>query len=478
VANWNPSATPGVGGRIVWVQNGDAVFQANGVSTVTVSGTVQANSITFNGTGYTIAGTTLTLTGSNITANVDGTISAPLAGTVGLTKAGSGTLTLSGTNTYTGATTIGAGTLQLGNGGTTGSLSTSSAITDNANLTINHSDAVVQGTDFSGAAITGSGSFTQAGTGTTTLNVANSYSGGTTVTAGILAVSNVSGLGTGGLTVNGGIVDLTVNGTYSIANLQGSGGTIESKGNNTNVVLSVGSDNTSTSFAGVLDESGNPNTTLSLTKVGTGALTLTGASNNHGTTTINAGTLLANNPTSSTGSGAVIVNNTGTVGGSGKITGSVTLNNSAKINGGGTVGAIGTLTTGALTLNNTSILSVDMTSTTADKISVIGGVSLASTSVLQLNIPNGTTFTTGQQFTLLDNDLADAISGAFSNAPTGTDFINGYFWTVSYTGGTGNDFVLTAAIPEPSTWLAGGLLLSALICSQRRRFRCVVPFGS
>ena len=60
----------------------------------------------------------------------------------------------------------------------------------------------------------------------------------------------------------------------------------------------------------------------------------------------------------------------------GKITGAVTLNNSATIDG-GTVGTVGTLSTGALTLNNTSILRVDMTGNptpTADQISVTGAV--------------------------------------------------------------------------------------------------------
>jgi autotransporter-associated beta strand protein len=133
-------------------------------------------------------------------------ISAQIIGTaVGLTKAGAGTLALSGANSYTGTTTISTGTLQLGNGGTTGSLSTSSAIVDNANFTINRSNAVTQGTDFSGAPITGAaGSFTQAGSGTTTLNAANTYGGGTTVNAGTLLVNNTtgSGTGTGNVTVN------------------------------------------------------------------------------------------------------------------------------------------------------------------------------------------------------------------------------------------------------------------------------------
>ena len=74
---------------------------------------------------------------------------------------------------------------------------------------------------------------------------------------------------------------------------------------------------------------------------------------------------------------------------------------------------------------------------------------------------------------LINNDLADAITGTFSNAPTGQDIINGYAWTVSYKGIdglTGNDLVLTA-VPEPSTWLAAALALVAIGFSQRKRLR-------
>jgi autotransporter-associated beta strand protein len=114
-----------------------------------------------------------------------------------LSKLGTGLVTLTNANTYTGATTISAGTLQLGAGGTTGSLDTTGAIVlaNSGNLTINRSNAVTQGTDFSGAAITGTGSFTQAGTGTTTLNALNTYSGPTTITAGILNANSTDALG-------------------------------------------------------------------------------------------------------------------------------------------------------------------------------------------------------------------------------------------------------------------------------------------
>ena len=78
-------------------------------------------------------------------------------------------------------------------------------------------------------------------------------------------------------------------------------------------------------------------------------------------------------------------------------------------------------------------------------------------------------FSAGQQFTLINNDTnSDAITGAFSNAPSGNDIINGYAWMVSYTGGDGNDFVLTA-VPEPSTWFGAGLACAALLVLQRRR---------
>ena len=129
------------------------------------------------------------------------TLSGIMSGNGALTQNGIGTLTLSGANTFTGQTTISTGTLQIGAGSTTGKLSASSAIVNNSNLTINRSDAVTQGSDFSSAAITGTGSFTAAGAGTTTLNAANSYSGATTVNAGADLRINGAQTGVGTVTV-------------------------------------------------------------------------------------------------------------------------------------------------------------------------------------------------------------------------------------------------------------------------------------
>jgi autotransporter family porin len=107
-----------------------------------------------------------------------------------LDMAGAGRQILSGSNTYTGATSINSGTLQLGNGGATGSLAPASVITDNGALAFDRNNVVTQGTDFSSAAITGSGSLIQLGSGTLVLSASNTYAGGTIVNAGELLVTN------------------------------------------------------------------------------------------------------------------------------------------------------------------------------------------------------------------------------------------------------------------------------------------------
>jgi autotransporter-associated beta strand protein len=71
------------------------------------------------------AGATLTTGGNNTSTTFSGVIQDG-AGVTGLTKIGTGTFTLTGANTYTGGTTISAGTLQIGNGATGVSPATSS----------------------------------------------------------------------------------------------------------------------------------------------------------------------------------------------------------------------------------------------------------------------------------------------------------------------------------------------------------------
>ena len=60
---------------------------------------------------------------------------------------------------------------------------------------------------------------------------------------------------------------------------------------------------------------------------------------------------------------------------------------------------------------------------------------------------------------------------------TGSD---GTVFSVSYTGGDGNDIVLTvvqAAVPEPSTWIGGAFAIAGLAFTQRRKLRKLIAFS-
>jgi autotransporter-associated beta strand protein len=124
------------------------------------------------------------------------TFASPLTSSGGtLTKFGVGTLTLSGNNFYTGGTTISAGVLQVGAGGTTGAITGN--VVNNSVLVFNRSDAVT----YSVGAVSGTGIIRNAGTGTTTLTDQTSYSVPLVATAGRLIVgstASVNGFSTTG----------------------------------------------------------------------------------------------------------------------------------------------------------------------------------------------------------------------------------------------------------------------------------------
>lgn len=108
-----------------------------------------------------------------------------------LTKAGAGTLAFTAQNSYWGDTIIGAGTLMIGDGGTTGGVSQNSQsilVEPGAILAANRSNTLTQGTNPLIAAITGEGGFSQIGTGNTVLMLANDYIGPTSIEAGTLTL--------------------------------------------------------------------------------------------------------------------------------------------------------------------------------------------------------------------------------------------------------------------------------------------------
>jgi autotransporter-associated beta strand protein len=214
--------------------------------------------------------------------------------------------------------------------------------------------------------------------------------------------------------------------------------------------------------------------TGALTKAGAGALELTGANTYGGDTTVNAGTLLVNNTTGSgTGTGAVTVTNSGsTLAGTGTISGAVTVNAGANIAPGDGANNTAILTTGALTLAATSNFQVDINGTTVgsqyDQLNVTGVTLTGSNLVVTV----GTALTDHPTFTIINNVGADPVIGTFAGLAQGATFTSGpNEFSISYTGGTGNDVVLTAvATPEPSTWIGGALVFAALAYTQRRRF--------
>ncbi|MBR8302418.1 autotransporter outer membrane beta-barrel domain-containing protein [Burkholderia dolosa] len=271
-----------------------------------------ARAITLNAGGGTFQTTgNLTLTGT-------------IGGSGALTKTDGGTLLLTANDTYTGGTTISAGTLQLGNGGTSGSIV--GDVTNNGTLAFNRSDTVTFG-----GAISGSGALTQLGTGTTVLGGNNTYTGGTTISAGTLQ------LGNGG--TSGGIVGNVLNNgklAFARADTVTYGGTISGSG--------------------------------AVTQSGTGTTILTGNNSYAGGTTVAAGALAigdASHPLATSGSGDVSVASGASLGGYGHIAGSV--------QNGGTLAPANALT--ALSAGPTGTLQI--------------GGSLTNSGTLQLAAANG-----------------------------------------------------------------------------------------
>jgi autotransporter-associated beta strand protein len=252
-------------------------------------GTSNTPTLDLDGHSVTVAG--LIGAGSNgaITSSVSGTPTLTLDGVYGETFGGaigngSGTVAITenlnnatetvtflGTNTYTGSTLISSGNMQIGNG-TAGSVNSSNftlaanqtlgfnePTTSTVNGTIANSGTVIGNesanvTNTLAGAITGSGGFSQTGSGTTNLSTSNGYTGKTTVSGGTLIVSG-SITGTGAVSLGAAILeaDGTVNNaatvTQTAGTLQGNGGSvgaISSSGGNVAPGLTVADASTAT----------------------------------------------------------------------------------------------------------------------------------------------------------------------------------------------------------------------------------------
>jgi autotransporter-associated beta strand protein len=158
-----------------------------------------SNNLTFT-SDFTATGggdKTLSLLGSTSSNEIQGIIVDNSGSNItSVDKQGSGNWIFTGDNTYTGTTTITAGIIEVGSGGTSGTIASASII-NGAALEFNRSDAVT----YAGV-ISSSGTVTKKGGGTMTFTGGNTYTGNTTITAG-----NVQ-LGAAGVIADGSKMDM------------------------------------------------------------------------------------------------------------------------------------------------------------------------------------------------------------------------------------------------------------------------------
>ncbi|QIF00407.1 PEP-CTERM sorting domain-containing protein [Roseimicrobium sp. ORNL1] len=429
-------------------QSGNLRLNEGGNTTILNNGTLNINSglmyhrtvgtgnkvLTFDGTGTT---TVANLQRRNNT--FDMSIVKTGTGTLTITAA-SGAATGSVAGSITGTTTINGGKIRINsegslggdaalfnaaqltlNGGILGIFGTTTIDDTNRGITLGSSGGTFDvETGFSltvANVITGTGSLTKTGAGTLVLSAVNTYTGLTTVSAGILNVQSNNALGTadaGTVVASGttlqvqGNIDLgaealtlsgtgvagqagalvNVSGTNTISGqlTLGANATIASLSgelNLTSTAAVVGGSRTLTltgagngSLSGGMDAS-----VTSLTKSGTGTWTLNGANTYTGATTISGGTLTVGSA-GSLGNTAVTVQNTGTYNVLGTTgTGAVSVQTGGTLSGTGTVG-------GAVTMANASTLSAGDSSVVGSTgvLSIGGGLTLANDTVLNFNL--------------------------------------------------------------------------------------------
>jgi autotransporter-associated beta strand protein len=451
---------------------------------------------TFIGSSSLNLGTGQVTLGGNRQVTVNGstlTVGGAVGGDYSLTKAGTGILTLSGSNTYTGKTIVNAGTLSISsegglgsnpdsftadqltlNGGTLQTTATCTISSSNRGVTLGSSGGTFNVSSSSATltvsnVIAGSGLLTKAGSGVLTLSSANTYTGGTTLSAGRLNINNAAALSAGTLTISGtstigntsaGLITLVNNNPQAWnANFTFAGTQDLNLGSG--AVTLGGGNRTATVSANTLTVGGAIGGSYSLTKAGSGTLVLSGDNAYTGATTLSGGRLLLNGTYS--GGGAFTVQSAATLGGAGMIgavakPSNVTVASLGMLAPGNSIGTLGVY--GNVTLGGTLVTEVDGAGAgVSDLLNVLGTLDITSSS-LDLH-----TLTPLDDPAYVLADYTTLVGDHFANV---TGLPAGYHIEYQYQGG--NQIALV--VPEPSTLAllgVGALGLLAYVWRRRNR---------
>ncbi|WP_395737791.1 autotransporter-associated beta strand repeat-containing protein [Prosthecobacter sp.] len=305
---------------VSFVNEGTLVVMGDAVSSFTRTATDTSGSpvLTMSDTSNIFLGqavteaTTLTTTSTTwtvvaINPNVSVTLSNNAAGSVtnGTFTFGAGSA-LGGSTSLTHYIAPGA-TLQIGNGGTTGSLLTGNILSNNGTVIINRSNDLT----FTNV-MNGTGAFEKQGTGNLTVSGANTITGDTRISGGSVILGAATALASSTLDYGsyGGSLSFGSLTAATLGGLKGGQNLVLSNASAAAVTLTVGGNQQDTAYSGALSGLG------SLAKTGGGVLTLSGASTNAGTISVSIGTLNLAGTFTATGavssSGTSVLNMAGT----------------------------------------------------------------------------------------------------------------------------------------------------------------------
>jgi len=377
------------------------------------------------------------------------TISSSITGSGGLTKSGFGVLEMTGSVGYTGALTVNAGTVQfadqskLGGTGTIelngGSIRNTSA----TNLSRDIQVGLAHGTIDTNTStvltasgnISGSGGLIKQGAGTLTLTGTNTYSGITSLAAGVTEFSSSSNFGGSQIVLGpGATLRNTVATSLDKTIILAAGGGVRAIETSTSLVLT-----------GSVIEDAAVSNALSLTKLGSGVLSLNGNGTFRGQLLVNAGEMKINGflDQINTSLVGVSIASGAALGGSGVINRNVEFLSNSTINPGASIGTLAV--EGNATFLGNSTFGLEVGSGGLDRLNVFGAIAFnGGTSTLQMFDLGGADFSSPKVFL-----QGNSVSGVL---PT---------WIFDYTSAqglsslglqvlqSGSTFAITA-VPEPS----------------------------